>query len=441
MRNLLLFRPLYQPIPARASKLLPLKEASGPAEMPKSFWHSFGENPIPLIAPRVGRPRKPPSITPITRPDGSVGFRVRAVVLGDDRRKIVGTIDEARLLAAQWVDGRAEELRVLPTRLSPAQLGDAEAASRFLDGLGLGFLDAAKWLLANYKRPSHAEWEAEVTEYEADRRRVGISESQISNVAKAAKRFSAHVARPSIGAPTRAEIEGFLGTLGPEVSPYTYNGLLGDLGTFLQWLVTKGRLQENPAAGMERRRIKRKLPPTLKPPAVEALLRDLEASDPEWVPYAALCVFGAMRPGTREGEAFRLDADLRAGREVFHPGGIEIHGKAHGTRIVPWDMCGPLKAWLDAYPPRSGLWPSDSPTAAERAWEKVREKHSLSADVLRHTAISAMCYAPGASLAKVAIAVGNSEPMIRKHYLGRWSDEMTQALWALRPMLKTAMSA
>jgi len=151
------------------------------------------------------------------------------------------------------------------------------------------------------------------------------------------------------------------------------------------------------------------------------------------VPYAALCVFAGLRPGTREGEANRLDADLRAGKVLLHSGGVEVRGKAHGVRIAPWGMCGSLKARLEAYPPKPGLWPLDSAPKAERAWEAIRARHGLSADVLRHTAISAMCYSPGASLAQVALAVGNSEPMIRRHYLGRWTAEMTTELWALKP--------
>lgn len=361
-------------------------------------------------------------------------FRVRAVVLGKDRRQVVGTIDEARLLASQWIDGRNEELKILPTRLSAKQLADAEVALRILSDIGLGFVDAAKWVLANYRKPSDIGWDAAIEAYKTDRRKACIGESQISNVAKAAKRFAEQVSRPSVGTPTRAEVEALLATLEDDVSPSTYNGLLGDIGTFLQWLVARGHIQENPTSGMERRKVKRGLPVILKPDAVEKLLRDLETTDPSWIPYAAFCVFGGLRPSMREGEAARFDADLRDGKEILHSGGFEVRGKAHGTRVVPWQMCGPLKAWLDAYPATDGLWPSESGTAAERAWEKVRQRHGLAADVLRHTAISAMCYAPNASFIEVAVAAGNSEAMIRKHYLGRWSPEMTQALWALKPL-------
>ncbi len=361
-------------------------------------------------------------------------FRVRAVVLGDDRRKVVDSYDEAKLLAVQWSGDRKEELKVLPTRLSPSALADAEVASRLLSDLGLGFVEAAQWLVKNYTRPSVVEWLPAIAGYEKDRLKIGVSDSQVSNVVKAANRFAKFVGRSTVGSVTRLELEGFLATLPADVSATTYNGLLGDIGTFFGWLVTKGHLTQNPAEGMERRKVRRGKPQIMAPAAVEALMRYLEEHLPSWVPYAACCVFGAIRPGIREGEANRLNADLRAGKIVIHPGGIEIRGKANGDRIVPWKLCGPLKRWLEAYPPDGSLWPSAAPTIAEREWAKIRKIHKFPvADVLRHTGITAMCYAPHSSMKSIAIGCGTSEAKIRSNYLGRWSDEMTQVLYSILP--------
>jgi integrase len=347
---------------------------------------------------------------------------------------LVPTEDAAKLLALQWAGAADEQLFLRATRLTAAELYRAETATELLRSVGMDLLEAVRWLLANYRRPSAVEWESAISEYQEARTQAGISPAQVSNVAKAAARLAGHVGRKVIGDLTRAEVEGFLENLPADVSAYTYNGLLGDIRTFCRWAVGRGHLVSDPTDGLERRKVRAEsLPATLTPAAVGALLRDLEATAPGWVPYAALCVFAGLRPGTREGEANRLDADLRAGKVLLHAGGVEVRGKAHGVRIVPWSMCGPLKAWLDAYPPKPGLWPLDSAPKAERAWEAIRARHGLSADVLRHTAISAMVYAPGSSFAQVAAAVGNSEAMIRRHYLGRWTAEATAELWALRP--------
>jgi hypothetical protein len=118
---------------------------------------------------------------------------------------------------------------------------------------------------------------------------------------------------------------------------------------------------------------------------------------------------------------------------VLHPAGFEVDGKANGIRVVLWSICGPLKEWINAYPPAPGLWREATGMAAEKAFAPTRKKHGLTQDILRHTALSAMCHAPSASFAQVALAAGNSEAMIRRHYLGRWTPEMTQALYAIKP--------
>lgn len=391
---------------------------------------SFPEKPIIV---RVGRPRELPSIKLLERPNGRRVWRVLATIAGKQRKRIVGSAEEANLVAYQWASAQQSDLRILPTRLTPSELREAEAAMVILQQAQIGLLEGARWLLVHFQRPSGVSWATAISEYEADRARIGISPSQVSNVAKAARRLAGYLKRAEIGDPSSGEIEKFLADTLPSAPAPTYNGLLGNIRTFLRWMVSREYLAADPTEGIERRRLQRHLPDILPPDKAECLLRDVEASSPEWLPYLACCLFGAIRPGTRAGEALRLDSDLRAGRTVLHPGGVEVHGKAHGTRIVPWSLTGPLRSWLAAYPPKEGLWPARSGPQAERWWAEIRDRHALSPDILRHTGISAMCYAPGASLAQVAIAVGNSETMIRRHYLGRWSAEDTARLWGIRP--------
>lgn len=389
--------------------------------------------PRPL-AVRVGRPRQPPSVKAISRSRGRVVWRVLATINGKQQKKICATQGEAELVAHQWNTAQACDLQSLPTRFTPDKLRMAEAADTICANLGLSMMDAVLFVAKYYKRPSSAKWIETIADYESDRAKQGISESQISNVAKAAKRLASFLARPEIGDLTQTEIETFLGTLPEDASPSTYNGLLGDVRTLCRWAVSKKHLAEDPTANIERRRIKRGLPEILRPAQAEALIRDVEKNNPGWVPYLCISLFGATRPGLREGEASRLNAALRKKQNVIHAGGIEIDGKANGIRIVPWSLAGPLEEWLKAYPPKNGIWPCKSDTIAEREWAKIRTRHSLAADVLRHTGITAMAYAPEGSLAQVAIAAGNSEAMIRKHYLGRWSKEDTARLWSIKPL-------
>jgi integrase len=382
----------------------------------------------------MGRPRQSPSIKKLVRPGGRVVWRVLATIRGKQRKRICRSYSEALLLKGAWGTEQHTEIPHLATRLAPRELIEAEAMGLTLTELGLTFREAERWLQKFYRPPSKIEWDTAISKYHEQRIANGVSEAQVSNVRKAACRFAGFVRRSVVGNVTRAEVEAFLtATLPSETTAETFNGLLGDTRTFFRWAVNEEIISEDPTARIQRRKVKRKIPATLLPERVESLFQDIVIACPGWIPYAAVCVFGAVRPSTREGEAFRLDQNLRNSVEVIRPGGIDVIGKVYGPRLVPWSVCGPLKEWLEAYPPSPGLWPSSSGTQAERAWAKIRKKHNLSEDVLRHTAISAMLHAPGASYASVAYAAGNSETMIRRHYEGRWSPELTQQLWAIRP--------
>jgi hypothetical protein len=108
----------------------------------------------------------------------------------------------------------------------------------------------------------------------------------------------------------------------------------------------------------------------------------------------------------------------RRWRDKLNPARFEVEGKANGTRAAPWGLCGPLREWLAAHPPAPGLRREATGMAVEKAFGRVRKRHGLTPDVLRHTALSAMCNALAASFAQVTLAAGNSESMLRRHYLG-----------------------
>jgi hypothetical protein len=65
-------------------------------------------------------------------------------------------------------------------------------------------------------------------------------------------------------------------------------------------------------------------------------------------------------------------------------------------------------------------------------WVDVRAKHKLTHDVMRHTFIS-MTVGAFRSVGDAALQVGNSEAVIRKHYLDLKSVEEADAFWAIAP--------
>lgn len=377
----------------------------------------------------MGRPPAP-SITQIA-PDR---WRVCATVNGRRKKKVQRSREAADALLQSWAG--AAPLPLLPTRLTVSELRQAEAAREIFASLGLDLLSAARWLVAHYKAGSGCiTWKDAWSEYECLRGRRA-SAKQLKNVRQAWNSFSSFSGRELVGSPTREEVEEWLATsLAKDCAPATYNHRINDLSAPMAWLAKRGIVSVNPCANVDRQKVVRESPTVLLPAQCEAVLRHAEAHATEWVPWLAVMLFGGVRPGLREaGECRRLSDDLVAGRDVVLPGGVLVRGKAHGERVVPWSASGPLEAWLAAYP----LRPLPLPARAEREWTKLRRGLGLAQDVLRHTAASCMTYSGSMTLGEVAMALGNSEAMLRKHYVGRWSREMTAKVWTLLPQTRNS---
>jgi hypothetical protein len=172
------------------------------------------------------------------------------------------------------------------------------------------------------------------------------------------------------------------------------------------------------------------MPVVLTPESAAALMADLEVNFPSYVPYYAIALFGAVRAGVREGECARLDEALRSGKSPVTGGGIKIRGKNGGERIVRWNP--PLKAWLDAYPLTGCLLP-DGIHAADAVVGRVRKKHHLHRNVLRHTGITAMALITD-SVVQTAVDCDTSDFMIRRNYMGQWTREQAVRFYAIKPL-------
>lgn len=238
---------------------------------------------------------------------------------------------------------------------------------------------------------------------------------------------------------TGEDIEKFLSRWDSD-TPKTWNEARAHLVSVFRLAVRRGWLVVSPLAQIDRRRPDCHRPPpvVLEPMAALELMRWLQKNAPEWVLYFAFCLFAGLRPDVREGEARRLDEDMRSQggrlrRPALDADGFWIRGKDGNVRHVAWSLCGPLRVWVNAYP-QKGLIPDDlSYSQAERRLQAIRERFELDYDVLRHTGASAMLHTPGASFAVVALALGNSERMLTRHYAGVWNSGKTASLYAILP--------
>ena len=198
---------------------------------------------------------------------------------------------------------------------------------------------------------------------------------------------------------------------------------------------------ENPVAGIPKFKIARGLPEIISLEKARELMAFLETyacgaragHQPGClVPYFAICLFAGLRPAADEGEIRKLaDADwqklidLKLGVIRITPQ-ISKTGEMRQVKIRP-----NLRAWLERYPLKD--FPIILPNMTDKV-AVVRKQFGLGTDVLRHTMISNHV-AAFKSLGEAALEAGNSETMIKKHYLNMVSDEDAAAFWGIVPRL------
>jgi integrase len=128
------------------------------------------------------------------------------------------------------------------------------------------------------------------------------------------------------------------------------------------------------------------------------------------VPYFVLCLFAGVRPCFRDGEMSRFQPES----VNLDTGVIHIEPEVSKVRMKRAITIQPnLSTWLRAYPLKQH---AIIPPGMDRLHHFVFGKFELSHDILRHTFIS-MFVGKFRSVAEAALQAGNSEEIIRRHYL------------------------
>jgi integrase len=149
------------------------------------------------------------------------------------------------------------------------------------------------------------------------------------------------------------------------------------------------------------------------------------------VPFFALCLFAGIRPCLKSGEIFRLKPEhIRLEDGVIAiDGAVSKVGEPRKVTIQP-----NLAAWLRAYP--LSQFPIVVPNL-QRLRARIAKKYSLSHDIMRHTFLS-MFISRFRSIGEAALQAGNSEAIIRKHYLDLKDVAEAERFFEILPQGKVA---
>ena len=230
-------------------------------------------------------------ISEFTNPSGETAYRVAGWLDGKRVRKNFPSRAEAeaerQILDIRHLQ-RVSGIRVAATRLTDAQLHDAEAAFRRL-------ADA----IADY-----------VAAKEHEFAQGHLSVPQIKRIRSDLKRLKAHFPGKTAAEITSASLVAFFEKGLPSLK--TYNNRRGIVSTFFKFSFHRGWVAENPVLKVPHHRIRRSrgAAKTMTADDTQKLMEYLEKFESgRWVPYFALCLFAGIRPGVPDGEISKLSRD------------------------------------------------------------------------------------------------------------------------------------
>ena len=298
-----------------------------------------------------------------------------------------------------------------------------DEACRAFEALGIYSLtEAVKYFLANHRAPDYTiELNNAISRYIEDKESL-LRERTINALTRSLKRFSAAVSNSDVHTITSEQITLFLKSIRVsdtnKISRKTWNNYRDELHAFFKWCIEKDLATKrpycfiNPVESVIRH--KNKIvreeqalhPTTSSPEKVLALFTSLMADGGDLIPYFSLCYFAGIRPeeaqrmNGREKQLINLDTKV-----ITIPAGISKTRQQRQVEISP-----NLAAWLESF--QGPILPTNH----RKMIAATRKTHQLSHDEMRHSFIS-YHVALHRSVGDAALQAGNSETIVKRHYL------------------------
>ena len=345
-----------------------------------------------------------------------IGF----VTLAKVPTALVPEIDRVRAeLEANRAASLVEVIRALPADLRPS----ARAASEDLDTV----LDL---LRKRDLSPALREAVATVRDILEARRRPSEKDLAAALVATVPG-----VRVPAVHEITTGDVESFMGTRRAKdgtgaAARKTLNNCRADLHAWLGWCAEPQRrwCASNPATAVAKYKLGRGVPHVLPVAQVRELMDYVATYEGgAMAPFFALALFAGLRSGP-DGELLKLARHPERAKLIDLARGV-IHvqpeiSKTHQYRQTTIRPA--LHAWLTRY--GGDIWP----TNADRMAKHIRNRFALPHDVLRHSFFSYLVGSEG-SVERAALEGGNTESILRRHYLNLTNTDEAADFWQILP--------
>ena len=356
--------------------------------------------------------------------DGYVnGKRIRVRCKSEDEARMRKSEEETKSINSE------RSARFIQTRLTVAQLNEAEAC---FDRLAPKYTltEAVDYFLKHFHAPDFTITVGEASTKFRSAIEGRVRDRSLIQLKSTLGQFERFTDNSHVHEVTAETVERFLQNLRAKngtdkATRKTWNNYRADIHLFLEWCREKPQryVSANPVADVKRFKIDRDHVNVLKVDQCRELMNYLaEFKEGRLVPFFAIALFAGVRPS---GELEKLSdspqlVDLDSKVIRITPA-ISKTQQSRQIKIRP-----NLYKWLKRYPGEI------VPAKSERELTAIRKKFKLTHDVLRHTFIS-MHIGAFKSFAHAALESGNSEKIIRDHYLNVVPAVQSKAFWKIEP--------
>ncbi len=350
----------------------------------------------------------------------------------DAANRLARQLSSQDVLAASLTNEQAADYAAAVQTLAPFKVALPTAAATLAECLKLvGDLPAlhaaAKFYTVRHKQTTPKPVAEVVAELLTVKEHRGLSKRYLEDLRFRLSRFADSFRKDACNV-TTAELQAWFDS--QKFAPQSYTNSRGVIHLFFAFAVARGYAADNPAAAIEKVKVKGG---DVKIFTASEIARLLAAAAPDFLPCLALGAFA----GLRSAEIERLewsDIDL-AGRCIVVG---KAKAKTASRRVVP--VCAALAAWLAPYAERQGpVWPGGhedfyqaQQTAAAATAGDGRRAVAWKANALRHSYASYR-FAETGDAGRVAGELGNSAAVVHKHYRELVKPADAQRWFAVQP--------
>lgn len=359
------------------------------------------------------------------------GNRIRKSFKSRDKAVAFVTAMRTKLLNAETA------VTTAVTRMTPDQLKQAEAAFARL-GSRYTLDQAVTYFVDNYAAPDEAVTLKTAVEKFSEGK-DDVRKNTLRNLKSTLQRFRDFIGGDKeLHTLTDKDIRAFMGSLRAKdgvsaITKKTFNNVRNDVSSFLTWCMDAQRrwVAKNVARDIkmydeDQLGHRDGVPDTLTPERACEVMAAAAKHEPSLGKLYALMLFAGLRPDD-DGEVFKLarrpDVDklinLRTGKMEIPA----VVSKVKKQRKVT--ICEALNKWLNLPGPIL-------PPNADRHVKAFRVAQKLTHDVCRHSFVT-YHVATGGSLADTAMQSGNSEKVIRAHYVDQVTKDEAAPFWRIVP--------